>query len=107
MLHDIVAVAEIAHAFVGEKEGPFGDPSIKDLIETPELATLYPNLWQAMLLNVSSRRQGQGNFTEVSLYGAPPCKTPICNWNEAANRIIYTTLGSHIEALARSGVWRI
>ena len=103
MLHDNVAVAEIAHAFVGEKEGGFGDPSIKDLLETPELATLYPNLWQALFLNTSSRSQGQGNFSEVTLYGAPPCKTSICNWNEAANRIVYTTLGSHIDALARSG----
>jgi hypothetical protein len=52
---------------------------------------------------VSSRSQGQGNFTETAVYGAPACKDPHnCTWAEASNRIVYTTLGSHIDGLSRS-----
>lgn len=98
-LRDAARTAELAHSFQ-YVSGIFGAPSVA---VSRELLYL-PNLWQTCALGAShgaSPLKGCHvifnatlNRTEIFAYGLPPCANASdCTWDEASNRIIYTTLG--------------
>ena len=59
--------------------------------------TYYPNLWQTFYLGVTTKVNSYQtiNDAEIFLYGLQPfTKATNFSWQEASDRLIYTTLGT-------------